>query len=232
MPNNTVSRKVIDSLLPPGPIWEYKEGGDLDKLLDGIADNYEQLLEDLQQLSDVRDPYNTTILDDLEREYGIIKNSNLTDDVRRQQIATIKYNSKIYGSEDDLQNALDMAGFDLQVHQNDPAVDPAIILDQLFNMVADGDNAYAGRDDAFASRIGGELIVNGDIYEQRTLYLAEADGSNSYAGNSEMVAGRFDETERSAIMYDIPTDPNSWPFVFFVGGGPLQLLLQDSGSLV
>ena len=41
----TISRALIDAILPPGPIWEPKPNGDFDKLLDGIADNWELIGE-------------------------------------------------------------------------------------------------------------------------------------------------------------------------------------------
>jgi len=89
-------------------------------------------------------------------------------------------------------------------------------LATVYQMVAGGFNAYAGRTDAFAGSSGGELVVIGDIYTNNNLYLAHA--GNMWAGNAKSVAGYFEVSLSEKIIFPIPTDQNSWPFVFFVGG--------------
>jgi hypothetical protein len=39
-----------------------------------------------------------------------------------------------------------------------------------------------------------------------------------YAGHEDAVAGRFDDVELIPVEYTIPTNPNAWPFVFYVSG--------------
>lgn len=208
-------RKVFNSLLPPGPLFVAQLDKDMDNLFNGISANAEVPRAFLAQLSDIRNPFKTTILSDLEREYGILTNENIPEDTRRQRLASLVYASASHGSEDDLQSALDAAGFNVLIHQNDPAVDPAIFLTQAFLMVAGGDNAYAGRTDAFAGQTGGELLVNGDIFQTRPIYTSVA--GTMYAGDGS-VAGTFDDFETVPIEYEVPTDPLTWPAVFFVGG--------------
>jgi hypothetical protein len=207
---------MIDDLLPPGPIWEPEEDADFDLLLDGIADNYEVLRLFLADLADIRNPNKTSILDDLEREYGIPTNTLLSEAVRRQRLAELAFGTSGNGTEDDLQTALRNVGFDVYVYQNDPAVDPAIFLDQQFQMVAAGGNAYAGRSDAFAARTGGELLVNGEIFLTSRIFTSGA-GSGFYAGTGHG-AGEYTDLLVEKQEYPTPTDPNDWPLVFFVGG--------------
>ena len=80
---SNLTRAMIDDLKPPGPIWEPEEDGDLDLLFEAIADNYETVRLFLSALSDIRNPNTTTILDDLEREYGIPTNTLLSKDFLR-----------------------------------------------------------------------------------------------------------------------------------------------------
>jgi hypothetical protein len=209
-------RAMLDDVFPPGTIWEPEEDGDFDKMIVGMADNGEVIRDMLADLQNLRNPFKTIILDDLEKEYGIPKNTLLTQLVRRTRLATIIYGGKSNGTENDLQSALRRAGFDVFVYQNDPAVDPVIFLEQAFQMVAAGGNAYAGRSDAYAGFIGGELLVNGDIFKTSSVFTSVA-GSGFYAGTGHG-AGEYDGLLIEKIEYPIPTDPADWPMVFFVGG--------------
>ncbi len=211
-------KKTALALLPKGAFWEVAPDEDLDHLYDGQAANFETVRIFLSELADIRNPNKTTVLDDLEKEFGITKNDNITESVRRMQLASRKFSRDNNASEDKMQTVLQDADFDVQVHQNDPAVDPAIFLDQTFQMVAGGGNAFAGRPDAFASRIGGELLVNGDIFEQFAAFDMQANGSIAFAGNSSAVAGFFTNFREVQIVPPVPTDPDAWPFIFFVGG--------------
>jgi hypothetical protein len=164
-----VMRAVIDTIIPKGAAWRVSPEEDWDKLRDAVAENWETIRVFLEDLSGVRDPSVTQFLADLEKEFGVFSNTSLTEQQRRDQLKPIIYNRSSGGTIDDLQAALDDAGFAVQVHSNSPAVDPAIFLDQNFQMVAGGGNAYAGRPDAFAGRSGGELLVNGAIFKTRKL---------------------------------------------------------------
>jgi len=233
--SDSVSRQTLNALMPPGSLWNPEINGGLDQLLEGIAESTEDIASFLAELAYLRNPALTTILSDLEKEYGIDVDVNLTETVRRIRLATKAFKNKSNGSVDTLQNALDSSGFGtLTVYKNSPAVDPAIFLTEAFQMVAGGSNAYAGYFPSagspitsIAGRIGGELLVNGDIYFQQPAYLSQA--GRAYAGGLHGYAGRFDELKRSLIEYQIPTDPNDWPLVFFVGG---EATRAGDGSLL
>lgn len=213
----SIHRAVIDAMLPPG--WNVESDGDLDHLLDGMAKNSESVYDFMSQLSLLRNPALTPWLSDLEREFGVITRTNLAEAIRRARMETRMYERKGTGSKDDLEIALTRVGFDVQVHQNDPAVDPALFLTQAFQLCCgDPTNAFAGDPNAYCGRIGGELLVNGPIYDQSPLYLSECGGPFSYAGDPYMYCGWYDELRRIPIVYQVPADPGNWPFVFFVGG--------------
>ena len=122
-------RAVYDALMPPGSIWTPEEEKEFDQLLDGMAENSEVVRVFLAGLANIRRPSKTAMLDDLEKEFGIVKNENLTDDERRAQIAAIKFSKGGNGDKDFLQAAFTTAGFDVQVHENSPPVDPGLLLD-------------------------------------------------------------------------------------------------------
>jgi len=233
--SKSVSRQTFDALLPPGPLWVPEDGEALDQFIEGISKNSEDIADFLSQLAHIRSPALTTILSDLEKEYGIAVDTNLTESIRRMRLATKKYENISNGSVDILQAALESSGFtQLTVYENSPAVDPAIFLDQIFIMIANGDNAYAGfipvggpPSTAFAGRVGGELLVNGDIFTTVPAYLSQAD--DMWAGGLHGYAGRFDEMSTTKLEYDIPVDPDDWPLVFFIGG---PATFNPDGSLL
>jgi len=217
MSQYSISRSVLNALLPPG--WNIKQDGDFDKLLEGIAENKEVTREFLISLATLRNPQKTQYLSDLEKEYGLMTRNNLTEQVRRDRLSVRAYERDRNGSWEDLQNALQNSGFNVQVHENSPAVDPAIFLNQAFQMVA-GDplNAFAGDPGAYCGQIGGILLVNGEIFDQIPLWLMGCAGDNAYAGDPLAYAGYYLELQKNLITYEIPADPFDWPYIFFVGG--------------
>lgn len=125
-----ITRGMINAFLPPGAIWTPKEDEDFDKLLEGMADNAEILRAFLLQLADIRRPSATPIelLSDLETEFGIVTNTNLTEQQRRDQLSSIKFSKGGNGDLDFMEASLRDAGFDVYVHANDPPVDPALLV--------------------------------------------------------------------------------------------------------
>jgi hypothetical protein len=218
-------RAVIDAILPEGTAWIPAPGEDLDRFYDGLAINWETIRAFLAEQSSVRDPHFTPFLEDLEREFGVFTNPNLSDQQRRDQLSPVVFNRQNNGSNDNLEAALNDAGFAVQVHDNSPAVDPAIFLDQDFQMVSGGENSFSGNPEAYSGRTGGELLVNGDVFNTRKSYTAV---SGSFGSGDGTVSGEYDELIREKIEYDIPTDPNDWPLVFFVGGDATR---DGSGAL-
>jgi len=183
----------IKSLLPPGSLYTLDEQGDLYKLFEAIAENYTDIHEFLGNLANIRDPLKTQFLEELENELGFLPDFDLTEDERRQQLAASEYNrTENGGTSGNLETLLRNAGFDVYVHDNDPAVDPALFP--------------------------GDMVLNGPIFEMSPAYLAQCGGATTVCGNSSAVCGRFDTYNRNEFLFSLPIDPDTWPFVFFVGG--------------
>jgi len=216
-----ISRAMINALLPDGGIWNPEKDGDFDRFLNGLSLCVEDVIFRLEKLNTIRDPHNipNILLSDLEREYGIVTKTNISVETRRMQLAAKIYERGGTGSPDDLENALRDAGFDVYVHPNDPAVDPAIFLNQNFQVtIGDPLNAYIGDPGAYFGRVGGYLLVNGPIVTRRIGYLSIGDPINAYIGDPAASIGYFLGTAAEEKEYNIPTDPDTWPFIFFVGG--------------
>lgn len=212
-------RAVIDSIIPPGSAWTPAPGLDYDLLLDGIAENWETIRLFLADLEDTRNPKFTPFLEDLEREFGVLTNPDLTEEQRRTQLIPIVYNRSSNGSIDNLQQALDDAGFNVQVHSNDPAVNPDIFMS---GQVVFGDaDVVFGSPDAYFSGSDRELLVNGDIFRQTLLFTTVFGDTDSYFGNPDSNFGSHLELQRDKIVYEVPSSED-WPFVFFVGGDAIR----------
>ena len=184
-------------------IWpsEIDPEGDLSKLFDALADNFQDIYDEIQSVAHIRDPRRTNILSDLEREYGIVSNSALSDEIRRQMLAHIKYEYPTSGSWEHLQNALINAGFNLVVTENNPVVDPADVTI---------DSAYS------------DLLVNGNLYiAQDPSYYMAAGSSIAYAGHNRGYSGYYVSSTKTLKTYSIPTEIKAhwtWRYVFWVGG--------------
>ena len=171
----SISRSALNGSLPPGVLWIPAAGGDLDLLLDGMAANMELSRIDFNDLASMRNPLLTPILDDLEKEFGIPFDSALTEADRREQLEQAKTARQGDGTDTFMQAQLQLAGFDVQVHQNEPAVDPDILLDDTFSIYCDGDGAYCGHEDAICGSSSGALIANGDEPTNQMLVPASSD---------------------------------------------------------
>ena len=241
-------KSTIEVLSPEGAAWRVAPGGDLDKTKDGQAANWETIREYLAALASVRDPQNTQFLEELETEFGIFSNSNLTDQQRRDALQPRVYERGSNGSKDVMRNALVSAGFDVDVYENDPGLfiepgwqmvagganaiagrddafarfnpgnplkDPQDLISSSFQMFCGSPNAFAGREDAFAAFTGGEILVNGDVFESEKIFTSVAGRADAIAGT--MTAGEFSGFERIPVRYDVPDDPDTWSMFFFVG---------------
>ena len=131
------------------------------------------------------------------------------------------------GSREELERALQRAGFFLFVYSNSPTVDPNS-FNQNHLMVAGGGNAYADVSTAIAGAFKADVVVNGNIIVSSPEYSMVAGGGNAYADVSTAIAGITDVFEHF-YEYFLPNNVNNWPFVFFVGG--LAEFAND-GSLV
>lgn len=189
---------ILQEIFPDSDLGAINEVGDLAKLFEGIAADYQAIYDVLMNLAHVRDPrlIASTLLSTLEREFGIVPDTSLSDAVRRQMLAHVIYQRPTTASWEHLQNALIDAGFtNLLVTQNNPMVDP--------------------------SDVGGDLLVNGTIYTSQTPAYYSAMGSDiAYMGHSRAFMGYYLSDNRVEKTYTIPTGPPYWPwaFVFWVGG--------------
>ncbi len=215
---HSVTRRMIDSLMPSGSAWNPEIDEGIDVFLEAKGDNYEGIYEFLKSLAYIRNPYLTSVLRDLEIEYGLPDNSLvLSETVRRQRLAGQVYQGEPTASKDDLQTALDTAGFELQVHENSPAVDPDLFLDNFHTASCGTLTSCCGNTQAVCSEIGGEWVVTGDVINQTPAYLSECSGITTVCGNTEATCGYFESYHQTAIEYETPP-ASKWPLVFFIGG--------------
>ncbi len=217
------SREVLNRLLPDGAAWVPAPEDDYDLLLDGIAENTEVNKSFLDDLRYLRDPARTTILSDLEKEFAVIPVPASTVAERRARLAAVMFVKNKLPTYEFLEEKLIAAGFDVLVHANDPAVDPAIFLDQAFQMTAGdllpgGNAAECGEPEAYCGQIGGELLVNGEQFEQSPNYTILCDEALAQCDEADALCGQFDSISLVEIEYEIPADPGYWPLIFFVGG--------------
>jgi hypothetical protein len=223
MSNNLKMRDVIEASLPEGSIWKVAPEGDLAKFIDGLGENAQAVYDFLELLAHVRDPRKSQIIEDLVREFGMtgLIGVGTSEELIRQYTAAVKYAPAGSGSESYLEQRLHELGFpQLFVYQNDPAIDPRPFIDTEYVMTAGDDDAYAGDDDAYAGYSAGfgELLVNGDIFTYEKAIESQANGIATFAGNQLAISGYFTRMKKTLLEYIVPSDPNYWRFIFFVGG--------------
>jgi hypothetical protein len=216
------SRDIINALLPDGQAWSPLAASDYDKLLNGIAENSEAVRLQLEQLRYIRDPRRTSILSDLEKEYAITPSATATEDERRERLAIAMFRRSEIPTYELLEEKLRAAGFDVYVYENSPAVNPNIFLAQSFNMTCGdllpgGNDAQCGEPEAYCAFIGGEFLVNGEIYIQGPNYSFLCGEALAQCGEELAFAGQYDGIYLIPIEYNNPP-AGYWSMVFFVGG--------------
>ncbi len=193
MPDKDFILATIKALLPDGSAWNIAPGGDLDIFFEAAAENWLEAHNAANLVGEVRNPFETNLLEELERDFGFLQNPELSEETRRKQLAAVKYeNIDQRNSANDVQNFLNAASFNVQVHANDPAVDPALFP--------------------------GEILLNGGLYVSQPEYIMQCDGTIAFCDNPDAVCGRFDTFNFIDFEHELPVDPDAWPFIYFVGG--------------
>lgn len=222
----SLARRLINSIWPNGSAWN--PSGSLDKFLDGLSDSIGTVIKDSSALKDIRRPRETSALDELEIDFGIVPDGSLTEDVRRERLFAKVNGSESSGAIDAIEREIATSGFSgISVYDNSPAVDPRL-FSEVYEMVAGGGNAYAGDADAYAARYDYDVIVNGRIEAAAEIYEMVAGGENAYAGDADAYAGVIGITNIE-YNYVPPIDSRNWPFMFFVGG---SAVVDGSGRIL
>ena len=227
-------KEILTSLLPDGDLWRPAEGKGLDLLLDGMGENEDRIRLFLASLADIRNPDKTPILSDLEKEYGIKTNQNLTEAERRTQLAGIMYARRTNGSRDFLQDQLQRAGYDLYVYDNAPAVDPDLLIFGQSQVYCGDTLAQCGETTAQCASFDGELVVNGDIGETVINYLVHCGDTLAQCGEPTALVGDYSGVSLVPYVYTIPNGSGTeverwWNLIFFVGG---EVTRGGSGEII
>ena len=176
----------------------------------------------------IRECQNTPILSDLEKEYGLQSNDKLSLQERIDRLCSAKTSRSGYGA-DYMQDKLQQAGFDVQVHINNPPVDPDLFLFEAYKIHCnDNTNAFCGNQNAVCGGIGGSLIVNGDFFTETQELSVTAGSEFAVSGSDKALCGRIFNVLRELVTYTIPNDIGYWGLFFFVGGDATR---DGSGEL-
>lgn len=217
-------KSLVDSLYPGG--WDASPDEDLDNFNQATADNVALITTEMMKLACLRCPEETIILSDLEREYGIIPNDNLSDDERRMILGYEKYKQESDGSINTITAALHRAGFtNLTAYENNPAIDPDAIIGTKNFMTCGSDNSYCGYQPLAGEEeaICGIKTTEGYVLANGTFYNIVPDINsvcgNMYCGNDDNDScGHYVNTKQEEIIYPISDNADTWARFIFVGG--------------
>jgi hypothetical protein len=208
--------KIFKLLFPFSNAFSLFINKRLSQFIKGLSALPQDLKEYIQNIYLDLFPDTTRLLDKWNETFGIGFPAKIEDDQRMDLDTTWKAQGG-QGFEY-IQNVLNNAGFDVQVHENNPPVDPDLFLNSIPIMVANGPAAFAGNDQAFAGKTGGDLLVNGPIVTNTPIYESICGGANIVCGNDRAVCGQFDKFGTEDKIYQITDDPDLWGAFFFIGG--------------
>ncbi len=212
----SICRRVFDSALPSGAIWNIQPGGDLDKFYAGTADNFERMRRKAAAIQFVRDAKSTSLLSDLEIEFGVIPDTALTVAARRTYLAALKAERSCLPAWKVLENKLRAAGFDVRVYPNEPPFDPETIISgyapDAYYLVNGQVLDFQGRDfiDTVNEETGAEPVPD------RGTTVCEDTGLEDIPDRGSTIES-FSAIIRNLYEYKSPTRYR-WPFIFWIAG--------------
>lgn len=201
MVDSNIIKSQYIAMQPEGPLGSIKAGSDEDLMYDGLAEDTMTVYDWLISTGDIRNPYKTPILEDLEWEYGIRANKTLFVEERRRNLAALVYAKKSNGDLDGMQDALVKRGFTTaQVFDNNPVTDTETV-----------------------SMTNGEYVVNGVIYKQYVGYQYRAMPSD----NVQQICCSVDTHRSAGALKDVKTEYTYLPQgnfakIFFVGASVIR----------
>ena len=202
MPSN-ISRAVLDALWPKGAIWDPKIDDGLDLFLDGNAENKEIVKLAIDALATIQIAELTQYLDDVEKEYGLVFDSSLSETERRAKLKNAIVNNQGVGTAWDMQAKLREAGFsNIFVYQNDPPVDVNDFVNIASAFECGDTTVECGSPTIEFAFFGGELVVVGDIFFGGLPVEHTVPLNDSYWANFFFVGGQ-------ATFSDV-TEPLHW----------------------
>jgi hypothetical protein len=231
-----MSRKLIRLLLPRSWFWQ-SATSKLDGVWTVIADQANAIKLRMQQV--IRDAYPrfTSKLDDWEEELGLPTNLSLSEDERRERIEGKLFQNNT-GSLASIQEKLQRYGFDLYVHapyQGGQFVNPNDYLASAATppKVLTLGSATLGSEQARLGAISalpeGYPLVNIAYYlAQPVLTLGSATLGSSTARLGAKIDVPYIVPSRNA--YQIPTDPDKFPFFIYIGGASFGEFTTISNS--
>ena len=211
-------REHLAASLPPGLFWT--PYNDFDLLLEAVSDRLASFYELAIATAAIRRPEDTILSEDLADEYGVEIFSALTDDELRRLLSLSKKGVKEPGL-GDLQEALNSAGFDVQIHRNGPtSTNPEnFIGENIPAMSAGNETSVADNENAYAGSFGGiDVLINGLIQATIPIVESTAGWENMVADNESAVAGYFEDLETIDFDFDIGGSDERWNNVYFIGG--------------
>jgi hypothetical protein len=90
------------------------------------------------------------------------------------------------------------------------------------DLLPGGNDAQCGEPEAYCGRVGGELLVNGEVFEQQPNYTVLCGEADAQCGEADALSGQYDSITLIPIEYNIPTVAGYWPLIFFVGGDAIR----------
>jgi hypothetical protein len=189
---------LIRQRLPKGFAWDIAPNGQLGGIVRVTEEDViSPIMVRAGDSGSVRDPFKAVDLNALADEYGE-ELYDVTKDPEqyRKQLAAVVYTPYRTGSDSDLQNVLNDAGWDdVLVVKNNQQQDPREFMGLTVQMVAGGEDAVAGNDEAYMGSSGYEVLVNGPLKTKGGLEVAYEIGDNQdYWGYVDFICG--------AVTYD------------------------------
>lgn len=216
---------LFKHLLPRAKAFSITIDKRLRQLFEGLSESFDDAREFLDLVYFDLYPETTRHLTQWESQFGVLK-GDLTEAERRTRLAGLW---AARGGQDPryIQDTLQGAGFDVYVHEwwELPAGNPPVARNPFTVL---GGNPYGANDPTMeAGNLGaeagnylqgvGSMLVN-KLYDASVNLTCLAGEAVMEAGNPGAEAGNNSGLIFNRRNYPIPSDPDLWPYIMYIGG--------------
>lgn len=197
---------IFKHLLPRARAWRITIDKQLRQFFDGLSGIGSDVKDFLDGVWTDIDPQETRELDAWETQFAL-PDSSLTEQERRDRLEAT-WQATGGQSPRYIQDTLQDAGFDVYVHDWwVPGSEPAVNVKQC----------VTPRDPTALLIPPNYPLVN-KIFESRRITIVQAGEAIAQAGEPLALAGNFLSYTEQRKIYEVPTDPDKWPYFMYIGG--------------
>lgn len=227
--------RMYRHLLPRAKAWRLFPGTSIHKFFSGLAEYPATIREAIDRAYLDIFPDTTRELEKWETQFNLDARGTESD---RRAVLLSAWRAVGGQGLDYLQSLIWDAGFtNVYIHEwwepGGGVRDPYVYLADRSAVSCGGADAICGRSSARcgALQYKQKLLVNKGPTVATVNYKVNCGGADAICGRSSARCGIFDSVSFIPLEYNIPADPDAWPYIIYIGGENFPEIAEISSEL-